>query len=238
MVAALLLAAGAGRSAAQGAPPVATPFVVTGTVTTAAGEPLAGIEVFADNTLFYDSNILGTTDAAGRYRIELPADVPGTWNVGGYIRSTYHGVPFDLRLHPLLDLPVVASEGGVRDLEWRLTGPVPEGDSFYGEDVWVYEYGFAGELWIDDVELTFTPLEPLIDGSVIEPFTRRPVGSVIVDVPLGYYRVTARSVPEGEPQADLLITVRFGDAPTTSVDVAFKDSVSYGTIMELEVGLP
>ena len=217
---------------------VATPFVVTGTVTTAAGEPLAGVEMFADNTLFYNSNILGYTDAEGRYRIELPGDVPGTWNVGGYVRTTFHGVRFDLRLHPLLDQAVVASEGGIRDFEWRLTGPVPEGDYFYGEDVWVYEYDFAGELWIDDVELTFTPLEPLIDGSIIEPFTRRPVGSMIADVPLGFYRVSARYVPDGEPPRDLVITVRFDDAPSTSVDAAFTDSTSYGTVMELEVGMP
>lgn len=238
MIAVLVLVAGASYAHAQGAPAVATPFVVTGTVTTAAGEPLASVEMFADNTLFYDSNILGYTDAEGRYRIELPASIPGTWNVGGYVRTTYHGVRFDLRLHPLLDQAVVASEGGVRDFVWQLTGPVPEGDYFYGEDVWVYEYDFAGELWIDDVELTFTPLEPLIDGSVIEPFTRRPVGSMIADVPLGYYRVTARYLPEGESPTDLVITVRFDDAPATSVDAAFKDSMSYGTVMELEVGLP
>ena len=233
-----MLTLSACQAPAQGAPGGKSPYVVTGTVTNSAGAPLANVEVFADNTLFYDSNILGYTDVAGRYRLDLPSSVPGTWNVGGYVRLNYHDQSFELRLHPLLDQAVVASEGGVRDLEWRLTGSVPEGDYFYGEDVWVYEYDFGFDLVIDDVELTFTPLEPLIDGSTIEPFTRQPQGGKIADVPLGYYRITARYVPQGETPTELVITVRFDDSPAAFADAYFTTGGFYGTIMELEVALP
>lgn len=237
ILAVLVLALSSCQAPAQGVPGGKTPYVVTGTVTNSAGVPLANVEVFADNTLFYNSNILGYTGAAGTYSLGLPTNVPGTWNVGGYVRTTYHGETFDLRLHPVTNQAVVASEGGVRDLEWRLTGPVPEGDYSYGQDVYAYEYGFEFELDdIDDVEFTFTPLEPLIDGSTIEPFTRQPEGSLIADVPLGFYRVTARYVPDGETPTDLVITVRFDDSPAAYADAYFKSGSAYG--MELEVGLP
>ncbi len=212
--------------------------IVTGSVTTIAGTPLAGVEVFADNTLFYDANITVHTDENGKYRIELPDNPPGPWNIAGYVNTDYHGESYRLRLHPLLDQAVVASEGGVRDFQWRLAGPALDGDSFYGEDVWVDEYDFGSALWIDDVELTFEPLEPLIDGSTVEAFTRRPEGKKIADVPLGYYRVSARYVPEGEPATDLLIALRFEETLAANVDVAFMQKDMSGIIMELDVRLP
>ena len=235
---ALLLNGCQGPAQGNGNPGGTSPYVVTGSVVNSAGTPLAGVEVFADNTLFYDTNITVVTNADGKYRIDLPANPLGPWNIGAYVQATYHGESFRLRLHPLLDQAVVAAEGGVRNFEWRLSGEAPGGEQFYGEDVWVYEYGFRSELWIEDVEITFTPLEPLIDGSTAEPFTRHPDGSKIGDVPLGYYRVSARYVPAGEPPTDLLITLRFKEPLAASVDAAFTYKDTTGTIMELEVALP
>lgn len=50
------------------APAQVTPYVMQGVVRDAAGRPLAGVEVFADNTLYYNANVLARTDAQGRYR--------------------------------------------------------------------------------------------------------------------------------------------------------------------------
>lgn len=226
--------AGAGGEGGGGA----GPYVVTGVVTTTTGTPLAGAEVFAANTFLYDTNITVYTDANGSYRIDLPANPLGPWKIGAYVNVDYHGESYRLRLHPLLDEAVVPSEGGVRNLQWRLSGEAPGGDQFYGEEVWVHEYAFRSSPSIEDVELTFEPLEPLIDGSTIEAFTRRPQGNKIADVPLGYYRVSARYLPTDAPHVDLLVTRRFEDALAASVDAAFIQKDMSGTIMELEVGLP
>lgn len=76
-------------SAAPTASPQATPYIMTGVVKNSAGQPLSGVEVFADNTLslYHNMNALGTTDAQGRYRIELPCEV-GTWRPGAYVQRT------------------------------------------------------------------------------------------------------------------------------------------------------
>ncbi len=55
VVMALLLNGCQGPAQGNGNPGGASPYVVTGSVVNSAGTPLAGVEVFADNTLFYDN---------------------------------------------------------------------------------------------------------------------------------------------------------------------------------------
>lgn len=214
------------------------PFVVTGRVTTAAGAPVVGAQMFADGFL-YDDNELAVTDANGLYRLTLPQYGLEPYRIGGHVNATYHGVKYRLSLHPLNPQHVVASEGGVRDFEWRLTGPVDEDDPYlyYGEDVWVMEYDFGSSIWIDDVELTFTPLQPLIDGSAGEALARRPEGGKVADVAVGYYRVSARLLSEGEEPTDLLIRVRDVGVLAEATTATFVDKPTAGLIMELEVAL-
>lgn len=199
-----------GTPAGAGGPPagsdVVEPAVVKGRVTTAAGEPLAGVSVLADNTLMYDSNLLTTTDADGRYRIELPAEFTTTWTMYSSLSKTFHDQHYEIEL-AVDKAPFSTSEGAVRDIVWKLSGIYDESlDLGYGETAFVYQdYNTYDIDNMADVELTFTPTGPMIDGSTMEPFHRRAEGGQIDDLPIGPYSVSARYLPEGGQAKDLLI---------------------------------
>lgn len=53
---------------------------ITGRVVNEQGVPLPGVEVVADNTAAYDSNLITHTDAQGNYRIDVRT-APVTFNV-------------------------------------------------------------------------------------------------------------------------------------------------------------
>ena len=96
----------------------AGPYVMTGEVRDEKGKPIAGVEVFADHTAYYNMNAVGKTDAQGQYRIPL-AHEPGTWNAGAYLRGETGGQPFEVRLSPDNDTPFDASKGAVRNFTYR-----------------------------------------------------------------------------------------------------------------------
>jgi hypothetical protein len=117
-----------------------TPGYVTGTVVDAAGRPLAGAEVFADNTLYYNTNVIGVTDAQGRYTLDVRQPI-GTWRVGAHLRREYNGRTYKLDLHPDTARAFPGVDGAVRNFSWRLIGRTPEGGS-YGVATYVY-HGWA-----------------------------------------------------------------------------------------------
>lgn len=186
------------------------PFVVKGRVTTAAGQPLAGAEVWADNTLAYNSNALATTDADGSYRIELPRQDLTTWRVGGQARLEYHGQRYQISLVGDQS-PFGSAEGALRDLRLVLSGPIPElAGSFYGATVGVYtDLDDTQIADTADVEVTLSPDGPLVDGSQGRTVTGRVTGGwQVSDVPIGRYTVTARHHhPEGRI-VDLVVRIR------------------------------
>lgn len=221
------------------APDVAEPFVAKGRVTNSLGQPMAGIEVFADNTVYYDMSIYGVTDANGTYRIALGDITPSSWRVGAYVEYDYNGVAVRHALHPENDKVFAGADGAVRNLSWRMTGETPEG-GYYGGLAYVYEDLGAGT-WIDDferVELTFEPRAPLLDGTQGQTTVRMLDGVQIADLPVTKYVASARYLaPVGEPE-DLLIRVRDTGSFGPSVDADFGDD-GYGyLLMELEVRLP
>lgn len=214
----------------------AQPYVVKGRVTDSHGSPLAGIEVFADNTAYYNMNIYGVTDVNGNYRIDLGDIIPSSWRVGAYLKRAFQGETFEYSLHPENDAVFAGSTGAIRNLTWRLTGETPEGGN-YGGLVHVLDEGFS--LDMDHVELTIVPVGPLIDGSAGEtisgPLER---GVEFVDVPVGNYRATARYLPPDAPAADLLIRVRDTGIYATSVTAPLRLSDFLGPLLSLEVKLP
>ncbi len=189
-----------------GGPTVAEPYTVAGRVTDSQGKPLAGIEVFADSTAYDNTNLYGVPNADGDYRIELGGITPGSWRVGAYLEREFHGSTFRYSLHPDTAAVFAGVDGAIRNLQWRLSGEPPEG-GFYGGRIYAYEEGFM--LDMESVELTLTPVGPLIDGSSgvsRTSFLER--GLEITDVPVGNYRVTARYLPGDGPATDLLIRLR------------------------------
>lgn len=214
----------------------AAPNVVQGRVVDTQGKPLKGAKVVLDvynhndmSNSDHSSNIYdGTdkkaiTDAAGNYRVRVG---PGGWRVYGTVERRYNGDTFAMSLHPDNPKWVPGNEGGVRNLTWKLTGPVPDelGGGFYGgtvEVVTTYESGFREESY-PQVELTLEPVGPLIDGSAGTALTRKPDrDGNIHDVPIGRYRVQARL--SGRP-----LTLRLDDNESPFQQSAVVDFKSRG----------
>mgnify|MGYP001063294634 CR=1 FL=1 len=213
------------------------PFVVKGHVSTQDGRPLAGAEVWADNTLAYNSNALAVSGADGSYRIELPRAEALTWQMGGHIVTTYHGQQFDLDL-AVDTTPFASADGAVRDFTWRLGGPHDDDhDLYYGGLVYVYEDVNHNELNDGDWQITFTPDGPLIDGSTGQAFTRDVTQGQIDGVPVGQYTVTASYLPsDGSGPVPLYIRPRdTGDYGPSATAGFTTDS---GPLMQLEIVKP
>lgn len=167
---------------------------LTGTIKNQSGEPLNGVKVIVDHSIFFNSNITSTTDKDGKYQIKIPT---GSWFAFAQHRVEYNGEIYSFYLHPD-NTSGFGAEGGVRNFQWKLTGKMPQPLSGnYGGLVTIDH--FPG-IFIDDskIDFNFTPVGPLIDGSTGDVLhLRTNDGSNINDIPIGRYRVTATY--EGKP---------------------------------------
>jgi hypothetical protein len=91
---------------------------------------------------------------------------------------------------------------------------------------------------IDDVELTFTPDGPLVDGSTGAVHTLR-LGGPLEDkfVPLGRYRVTARWAPAGRPARGAVVRLTNSNAYAAELVVTWPTDGS-GSVKMLELDVP
>lgn len=210
------------------------PAILKGRVTTSQGAPLAGVEVFADNTLLYDSNLLAATDANGYYRIDL-SSFNTTWHAGASLDTTFEGENYEISLAPDDDSDFATATGAIRNFTWKLSGEQPEGDSYYGSLVYVYGDFSTSDFLVDDVELTLTPEGPLIDGSTGQAIVQKPVGGEINDVPIGRYTVTGRYLEPGGAARPLLIAPDGTDNFQPAQSLTFSNDSYYGTMMEMIV---
>jgi hypothetical protein len=242
---ALLGACGGTQAGSGGTPPStpgaeqpghATPYTMSGTVKNAAGQPIAGAEVWADNTLYYNMNALGTTDAQGRYAVALPRDQPGTWRAGGRVKTKYAGEWYDLSLVPDNDAAFATDRGAVRHFTLRISGERPDGGE-YGGKLYPYFGGAGGDFDMDQVEFTLTPAGPLIDGSAGSVLRRHLNDTMVRDIPIGKYVVTARYVPAAGPARPMVLMGRDESSYAPSTTITFHDSPSYGLFADLTVSL-
>jgi hypothetical protein len=213
--------------------------VVKGLVVDTQGKPLPNLKVVVENTVFQASYVYATTGQDGRYRAEVPN---GGWKVSVQLDRQFQGRTYRFDLHPDNANGFTGTDGAVRNFAWKLTGPRPEG-GFYGGTATVYRVlGDDGEFFeMNEVELTFTPDGPLVDGSTGQPVTGRPSGGSdqVKDIPLGRYVITARYVPAGKPANAMLIGLKNG-TPANSVTTTFNTPFPELAIheMELEVRNP
>ncbi|MFC4637849.1 carboxypeptidase regulatory-like domain-containing protein [Deinococcus hohokamensis] len=211
-------------------------YTMQGVVVNAQGEPLAGVEVWADNTLYYNMNALGVTDSKGHYRIELPREQLGTWRAGGRFLRTYHGETYDLGLVVDDEAPFQAEDGAVRNFTLLTSGPRPDGGA-YGGTVWAYGNYSNGNFQNKDVELTLTPDGPLLDGSAGTVLKRFLDGSTVRDVPIGRYTVTARYAAQGEAPQEMLVMRQDETIFAPSTTLMFRKEPGYGVMADFNLKL-
>jgi hypothetical protein len=217
------------------------PGVLKGVVLDSQGRPVAGAKVFADHTLYYDTNAIGVTDAGGRYRIDV-RNPPGGWHATAQLERQYNGQRLGFDLDADDDAPFGGATGAVRNFTWKLSGRRHDGGD-YGSKVIAYrDLVGAADLEARFVELTLEPVGPLVDGSEGRTITARlentPDGDAVPDVPVGRYRVTARYAPDGEAASALTVRPRNTGAYAASVTVDFKPLTSTILRVELDVNRP
>ncbi len=166
---------------------------VVGKIVDSQGKPISGAKIYLDNTVFYDSSINGSTGDDGTYKIKL---YQGVWKAYASFKKEYNGKTYSIQLCPD-NADSFTEEGTVRNFTWKLEGTDPGDDYYYGGLITVYtEYGFNEDF--DDIQLTFTPKGPMIDGSAGKTLTIKYGGhywndwAYIKDVPIGRYLVTAK----------------------------------------------
>ncbi|WP_241243047.1 Ig-like domain-containing protein [Paenibacillus whitsoniae] len=210
------------------------PYVVKGYVRDMNGKPLSGVSVYADNTLLYDSNILGVTDENGQYLLELP-ELTTTWRVGGKYTTTYNGKTFNFDLVPDVDQPLAGKTGAVRNFTWKNdSGKIYIYPSFGGFDDNMPEFNMI------DLELTLTPVGPLLGGGEGQTIVKRagPVvdGAGVESIPIGKYKATAKWMPEGHDPIPMQLCLNISGKYADSVDVEFnKSQYSFAYLGELNV---
>ncbi len=202
----------------------------TGRVTDSHGRPIVGAQVVVNNTVWFNKNVVVTTDANGYYRAPLPAT--DSWYVRGTTTVSYNGKPYTLDLHPDFPGSFTGGEGHVVNLQWKVTGEVPKlfgHDGYYGGSVEIDAGWDLADL--HGVTFTLTPIGALIDGSTAPPLSRtieETVGSYALrDLPIGRYRVTATR--NGQPAfLRMRHTSAWVSEITADFEAAYPGATSYG----------
>lgn len=180
--------------------PQPAPYSVTGVAVDTQGRPIAGARVWLEPAVT-TGLVEVTTDSSGRY---LVTDLP---NVPFYAKAwtevDYNGERFCLRLgmpNPS-DYDAFTPEAGVvRNFQWRLSGVIEDlrdYDGYFGGEVRLF---LDGDMRGGEVELTFTPTGPLIDGSTGQTLVRTLNVNeelMVYDLPIGAYSVTSVLLENG-----------------------------------------
>jgi hypothetical protein len=176
---------------------------VTGKVTDSEGRGMEGIQVYFDNTVYYNSGFSTTTGPGGAYSSEIP--YAGAYRAYAEMRHTYNDRVFEIEFHPE-NFDSFNDGGAVRNFQWKLTGEKPSNPgTYYGGEIWINPDPESNIYDRENVQLTLTPVGPLIDGSAGQTLQRSCGAPLtdwyakIKDVPIGRYEITAVHLPTGTP---------------------------------------
>jgi hypothetical protein len=204
------------------------------------------VQIVVDNTVVFNSAVTGTTGADGSYRLTVP---DGSWRVYAKYDVQYHGRWYRFDLHPSSDDSFPGADGAVRDFVWRLRGPASpsSGGAYHGGEVLILQDPNSDYLRKENVEITLTPVGPLVDGSAGEAITvrsgppRSDTFGKAVGIPIGRYRVAARYAEPNKPVRPLAVRIEAWDAGpyAESVVADFEPNLmSCRDCMRLEVNWP
>ncbi len=195
--AALLLSLALGTTLSTARATQAVPGYITGTVVGIQGQPLPDIEVVADNTLGYNSNLITHTDPQGHYKISVNG-MPTTFKVRAKAVLKYKDRKIPIALVPQGQDEVPGNVGGVVDFVLKPDESKPYGN--LGLVAVMRGVGSMGVIDYNKVVLTLTPVGKLADGSTGKPLVVKPkqlYGWFVVNVMYGTYKVTATE--NGQP---------------------------------------
>ncbi len=169
---------------------------ITGKVVDQNGKPIKGAEIVADNTLSYNSNLIGYSGADGTYRIEI-GSLAATWSVTATLRLTYNGSKATVTLTPDNDQLVAGGlhGGGVRNFSYRPQSGTSSNP--YGSTGVINVQRGIGQYGVDEskVTLTITPVGKLADGSTGKRLVVKPIlsgdGWIVPNMMFGTYTVSA-----------------------------------------------
>lgn len=166
------------------------------------GQPIANASIWINpvvTTGLYET----WTDESGYY--EATGLPPVGYRVEGWFEKEYQGKIYCLRLgyaNASDYSPINPANGVTRDLVWQIQGRMHDVElyedmGYFGGSVAVFNE-MSTPARNAPLEFTFTPIEPLIDGSTGQTLVRRPdAKGYLLDIPVGVYKVTATQ--NGQP---------------------------------------
>jgi hypothetical protein len=176
-------------------------FSVTGVALDTQGNPIPNAKVWVEPAVT-TGLAETTTDANGVYKVTSLPNVP--YYAKAWTFAEYNGENFCLRLGmpEASDYAAFTVEDGVvRNFQWQLSGvmeDLKEYNGYFGAEIRLF---IDGDMKDGEVELTFTPTAPLVDGSQGKIITRRlNVNNdlMVYDIPLGQYEVSGVLLENGK----------------------------------------
>ncbi len=166
---------------------------VTGLVKDSHGNPLQGVNITVEHTVWQDTYLYATTGSNGKYSITIPADPAGDWMAKAKYSKKAYGKTY------LFDMagnaaPFTHADSARRNFTWKLSGKKPTG-GYYGAHVDLYQLGTDAQM--NKITIVFTPIDStLIDGSPAVSFERHVenvAGTFMIkDIPIGKYSIMAK----------------------------------------------
>ena len=171
-----------------------TAKTVSGTVTDSRGNPLAGVQITIEHTVWQGTYVHAVTNSKGKYKITIPVNPAGSWTAKAKLTKKAYGQTY------IFDMdgnkkPFTQSASVTRNFTWKLSGQKPGTNTYYGAHVYLYQFGTDATM--TNVKVVFTPmLDTLIDGSQAVSFERQVedvAGTFMAkDVPIGKYMIKAK----------------------------------------------
>lgn len=213
------------------------PFVVKGRIVNVEGQPVPGAEVWADNTLLYNSNILGATDNNGYYRLELP-NANTSYRMGARLDTEYEGQTYSFYMEPKSNQGFAGSTGAIRDFTLDIN--IGEIEVHSWDSLYPYDDN-APWFEMKDVELTLKPVGKLVDGntgSTITGFPIRHDGDRLMQIPVGTYEISAIWKPDGYKAVPLLVSLKENEQYKEKITANFKSPFTGHHLIQLELQFP
>jgi hypothetical protein len=177
-------------------------FSVTGVALDTKGKPIANAKVWIEPAVT-TGLAETTTNDQGVYKMTNLPNVP--YYAKAWTFVDYNGETFCLRL----GMPKASDygsftveQGVVRNFQWQLSGVIEdlkEYDGYFGAEIRLF---VDGDMKDGNVELTFTPTAPLVDGSqgetIVRSFNLQEAYLMVYDIPLGVYEVSGVLLENGK----------------------------------------